>query len=257
MKTAVLVLALVTNFAIAAPDISKRPMIRDRITTEVPQKNIRPVARALHRNVQLIATVQLKFSIRPLLRPRIIERKAMARLNARRKGQVCGDPDLQGEEVGSVSARIKGCGIKEAVRLRSVSGVKLSQASLMDCPTAKALKNWTEKSAKNALRSVGGGLKEYRIAAHYVCRTRNNKKGARISEHGRGRALDISGFVLKDGTQLTVLRGWNSRYGKALKLMHKGACGPFGTVLGPRADRFHRDHFHFDTARHRSGPYCR
>ena len=100
MKTAVLVLALVTNFAIAAPDISKRPMIRDRITTEVPQKNIRPVARALHRNVQLIATVQLKFSIRPLLRPRIIERKAIALLNARRKGQVCGDPDLQGEEVG-------------------------------------------------------------------------------------------------------------------------------------------------------------
>jgi len=39
--------------------------------------------------------------------------------------------------------------------------------------------------------------------------------------------------------------------------MHRAACGPFGTVLGPNADRFHQDHFHFDTARHRSGPYCR
>jgi len=30
-----------------------------------------------------------------------------------------------------------------------------------------------------------------------------------------------------------------------------------GTVLGPEANRFHRDHFHFDTAEYRSGPYCR
>jgi len=25
----------------------------------------------------------------------------------------------------------------------------------------------------------------------------------------------------------------------------------------PNANRFHRDHFHFDTARYRSGSYCR
>jgi hypothetical protein len=28
-------------------------------------------------------------------------------------------------------------------------------------------------------------------------------------------------------------------------------------VLGPNANSFHRDHFHFDTARYRSGSYCR
>jgi hypothetical protein len=39
--------------------------------------------------------------------------------------------------------------------------------------------------------------------------------------------------------------------------MHKAACGPFGTVLGPNSNRFHQDHFHFDTARYRSGSYCR
>jgi hypothetical protein len=27
--------------------------------------------------------------------------------------------------------------------------------------------------------------------------------------------------------------------------------------LGPDADRYHQDHFHLDTASHRSGPYCR
>jgi hypothetical protein len=42
-----------------------------------------------------------------------------------------------------------------------------------------------------------------------------------------------------------------------MRRMHRGACGPFGTVLGPEADRYHQDHFHFDTARYRSGSYCR
>jgi len=28
-------------------------------------------------------------------------------------------------------------------------------------------------------------------------------------------------------------------------------------VLGPEAARYHQDHFHFDTARYRSGSYCR
>jgi hypothetical protein len=42
-----------------------------------------------------------------------------------------------------------------------------------------------------------------------------------------------------------------------MRRAHKTACGPFGTVLGPNADRYHQDHFHFDTARYRSGSYCR
>ena len=47
------------------------------------------------------------------------------------------------------------------------------------------------------------------------------------------------------------------------KLLETMACGtaavvtPVGTVLGPESDRFHQDHFHFDTARQRNGPFCR
>jgi hypothetical protein len=239
-----LALMMSAGMAAAAPDTSKRPVIR-------------VVALAPVVIEEVVAAVQLGASLRPAVRPRSIEQKAMARRNARRKGQVCGDPELQGEAVGAVPGRIQGCGISDAVRLRSVSGVTLSQEALMDCRTAKALKVWTEKSAKQTLRTVGGGLAGYQVAAHYACRTRNSQAGARISEHGKGRAIDISGFVLKDGSRLTVLNDWSSRNGPALRSMHKAACGPFGTVLGPDADRFHRDHFHFDTARYRSGSYCR
>ena len=60
------------------------------------------------------------------------------------------------------------------------------------------------------------------------------------------------------GTVVSVLQGWkSSRWSKAMRRVHKSACGPFGTVLGPKADRYHQDHFHMDTARYRSGSYCR
>ncbi|WP_370400598.1 extensin-like domain-containing protein [Sulfitobacter sp. JB4-11] len=197
-------------------------------------------------------------SLRPLFRSKRVESEGRASKRARRRGAVCGDLAIQGEAIGKVPGRIRGCGVKDAVRVRSVSGVALSQTSVMDCKTAGALKTWLENSAKPALARKGGGLQSLRVAAHYACRTRNNQKGAKISEHGKGRAIDISGFKLANGSEVTVLRGWNAAgTSKALRRMHRDACGPFGTVLGPNADRFHRDHFHFDTARYRSGSYCR
>jgi hypothetical protein len=41
-----------------------------------------------------------------------------------------------------------------------------------------------------------------------------------------------------------------------LRQLHKGACGVFGTVLGPEANEAHRDHFHFDLAHRRSKAFC-
>ncbi|MEM8576863.1 MAG: extensin family protein [Pseudomonadota bacterium] len=191
-------------------------------------------------------------SSRPSLRPRGLER-------GRLRGSVCGDPDLKGEFVGAVAGRLQGCGIEDAVRVTSVSGIALSTGSLMNCRTARALKAWTEDSAVPSLRRVGGGLRELRVAAHYSCRTINNQPGGRLSEHGKGSAIDISAFRLNDGTELTLLGDWNSQRGRApMRAMFRGACGPFSTVIGPDGDRFHLDHFHFDTAQRRSGfRYCR
>ena len=173
-------------------------------------------------------------------------------------GGICNDPSIQGERIAPIPGRIRGCGVPDAVRVRAVSGVALTQAATIDCPTAIALRKWVDKGARPAVGNQGGGIKSLRVAAHYACRTRNNQKGARISEHGKGRAIDISAVNLQDGSQISVLRDWGGgRKGRVLRDMHRAACGPFGTVLGPNSDRFHRDHFHYDTARHRGGPYCR
>ncbi|KUF10570.1 extensin family protein [Pseudoponticoccus marisrubri] len=198
-------------------------------------------------------------------RPDLGETGAMSLLNrtlgreaaAPEGGGLCGDPMLVGEVAGPVDGR-GACGIDSAVRLRAVGDVQLSQAALIDCTTAKALKTWLDTGAKPAIGTRGGGISRLRVAAHYACRTRNHQKGAKLSEHGRGRAIDISLIRLVDGTSISVLEGWNTkRDGPALRKMHAAACGPFGTVLGPESDRFHKDHFHFDTARHRGGSYCR
>ena len=173
-------------------------------------------------------------------------------------GMICGDPALRGEVVGEVPGSITGCGIENAVRVHEVNGIQLSTGAVVDCPTARAFRTWVDKGMTPAVGSKGGGVETIRIAASYACRTRNHQAGARISEHGRGKAIDVSGYTLRDGTEVTLLRDWGSgRNGRALREMHRAACGTFGTVLGPESDRFHRDHFHFDTARHRNGPYCR
>ncbi|MGB1179524.1 MAG: extensin family protein [Lentibacter algarum] len=155
--------------------------------------------------------------------------------------------------MGHVPGKISGCGINDAVKISAVSGV-----ALMDCGTAKALKTWVETGVKPAFGRHAGGVSSLKVAAHYVCRTRNHKKGARISEHGKGRAIDISGFIMKNGIEYSVLRDYDKgKGGKAIRATHKAACGPFGTTLGPGSDGYHEDHLHFDTARYSGGPYCK
>jgi hypothetical protein len=258
-----LALLFLAGIASAAPETSKRPVGRAGSTAEgmvvlAPSGSIVPSERDMAAMVAVDRGRGTSASLRPEIRPRKILKIAQEQDRIRRKGAVCGDPDIQGQEVGRVVGTIKGCGLTDAVRVSSVSGIALSQRSVMDCGTAKALKTWIDEVAKPTLRRKGGGLKAVRVAAHYACRTRNSRSGARISEHGKGRAIDISGVQLQDGSTITVLRGWSKRdTADVMRKLHAGACGPFGTVLGPESDRFHLDHFHFDTARYRSGPYCR
>ncbi len=167
-----------------------------------------------------------------------------------KKGSVCGVAAIKGEVIATIRSKVKGCGLKDGVRVTSISGVRLSQAITVDCATAQALNSWVEDVVQP---TYGGAVVELKVAGHYICRTRNNISGARISEHGRGKAVDIAGFVLDSGKVLSVLGGYN----KTMRKAHKGACGLFSTTLGPGSDGYHEDHLHFDTASHRSGSYCR
>ena len=173
-----------------------------------------------------------------------------------KRDATCGIPGLVAEARAPI---VEGaCGVTNPVAVTRVAGVDLSRPSIMTCQTAEALNTWVREGVRPAVGRQGGGLAELTVAAHYACRTRNSQRGARLSEHGRGRAIDISALLLADGRRITVTEGWRDRRdGTLLRQVHGAACGPFGTVLGPEADRFHQTHLHFDVASHRSGPYCR
>ncbi len=175
-------------------------------------------------------------------------------------GPVCGDPRLIGAALPPIRGPQEGCGVAEPVALVSVAGVALTGDARVNCEAARALADWMERSARpSALKAFGAPLAAAKPAASYVCRPRNRQRGARLSEHSKGNAIDLSEFTLADGRQIDVRSGWNGggRGQAFLRASWKAACGPFGTVLGPAADKFHRDHFHFDVARHRGGDYCR
>ncbi|SNX67496.1 hypothetical protein SAMN05878503_101131 [Cereibacter ovatus] len=167
-----------------------------------------------------------------------------------RRGSVCGDPAIRGETVAPIVSRTRGCGVEAPVTVTAIDGVKLSMAATMDCTTAKALKTWINRG----LRPSAGDVVRLEIAGAYVCRGRNNQKGAPVSEHGRGKAVDISGFTLANGKRVTIARDY--RREKMIQAAHRAACGIFGTTLGPGSDGYHEDHLHFDTAARRSA-YCR
>lgn len=165
-------------------------------------------------------------------------------------GSVCGDPAIRGEDIARISSKVRGCGIEEPVRVTMVNGIRLNSPATIDCNTARALRTWVDEGLRPAFR--GKEIVELRIAASYICRPRNNVRGAKISEHGRGKAVDVAGIVFSDGSAISVAED----YGPALRRAHKAACGIFGTTLGPGSDGYHEDHLHFDTASNRR-PYCR
>ncbi|MEO9827346.1 MAG: extensin family protein [Paracoccaceae bacterium] len=164
-------------------------------------------------------------------------------------------PDMVARKVGSISGP-GACGVPNALAVSEVAGVRLTQTATITPQAANALNRYVAEVARPAIGNKGGGLVALQVAAHYACRTRNSRRGARLSEHALGNAIDISAFILADGSRITVL-GWRGADAKILRRLHSGACGPFGTVLGPDADRHHQDHFHFDVAEYRSGTYCR
>jgi hypothetical protein len=177
------------------------------------------------------------------------ERRRKAREAASMEGAVCGIPAIKGEAIAPIQSKVSGCGVEEPVRVTSISGVRLSQAATVDCSIAVALNSWVTDVAQPAF---DGRLTELQVAAHYICRSRNNVKGAKISEHGKGRAIDIAAFILSDGKVLTVTDNFN----KTLRRIYKAACGYFKTTLGPGSDGYHEDHFHFDTSARSGGAFC-
>lgn len=236
-----------------APETSPLPQRRP-VVEEPAQATVRPRPRPQF--TQLAAAVAMpQSSPRPERRGTAAVFVPPPPVVAPRRGQLCGVAGIEGEPIAAITSRTNGCGVADAVRVRAVSGVRLSQAATVDCSIAQALNTWVDNVLQPAF---DGQVRTLQIAGSYTCRGRNNQRGAKISEHGKGRAVDISGLTFRDGETITVERDWNrGQRGRAMVAAYRGGCGIFGTTLGPGSDGYHEDHMHFDTPSNRRSPYCR
>ena len=143
----------------------------------------------------------------------------------------------------------EGCGISNAVSVREVSR-SLNRSFIASCPLAVA---WalldSHVIGPAARRHLGQAVVRVVHQGTYVCRNINHRTAGRRSEHATANAIDIAGFVLADGQEVTVARDWKGdrpRHAAFLRAVRDGACSFFDVVLSPDYNEAHRDHFHFD-----------
>lgn len=147
------------------------------------------------------------------------------------------------------------CGLTMPLKVAALAGgtVSLVTTQTLGCPITAALDEWvTNVVQPAALARYGQPVTEVKSMGSYACRSMNHQ-GVRISEHGFGNAMDIGGFVLLDGREITFVRDWTrgSERDKAfLREVQAGACTIFTTVLAPGSDMFHYNHMHVDLAAH-------
>ena len=148
------------------------------------------------------------------------------------------------------------CGMQQPFKIAALNDgrVVLKGNNTLACPMIASMDRWVKDVVQPAaMARFGQPVAEVSSMGTYNCRTMNNRAGGRLSEHSFGNAIDIGGFRLADGRQITLVRDWTrgGEQDKAfLRDLHKGACDHFTTVLGPGADVFHYNHFHFDLAMH-------
>jgi hypothetical protein len=133
--------------------------------------------------------------------------------------------------------------------------VAMRPAATLACPIVSALDRWLAESVQPAAqRWFGMRVVEIRQISAYSCRGMNGNSHAHISEHAFGNALDIAGFTLADGRQVTVKDGWKGLPEEQgfLRDIEAAACQQFSTVLAPGSNVYHYDHIHVDLMRRAS-----
>lgn len=136
-------------------------------------------------------------------------------------------------------------------RAATVQLSRLSRAKLRPedtrCAIAARMYMWERHVIQPAaMRFFSEPVTEILHFGSYSCRT---IAGSRfMSEHAKANAFDISGFRLKSGRQVSVLKDWPNRSNeqKFLHVVRDGACDYFNLVLSPDYNAAHADHFHVD-----------
>ncbi|WP_353204901.1 extensin family protein [Sphingomonas sp.] len=155
-----------------------------------------------------------------------------------------------------------GCQVIGALQLLDI-GVPVTNIKAMRCGLARSFTGWVEYAVAPAARQMlGSDLARIESMGTYACRAVIGAPGApgaagRLSGHASANAIDISGFVLRDGRRITLQQGWNGGDADTrafLRAIRASACKRFGTVLSPDYNAAHYNHLHLEDDR---AGFCR
>lgn len=156
----------------------------------------------------------------------------------------------------------QGCGIDNPVKV-SATGTAWNRPGVVSCPMARTISRFEADVVQPAAWArFGKGVRRIHHAGTYDCRVRRTQtqvaaalggsRGGRLSEHSKGRAIDIMAFELDDGTMVSVKKDWRGQGAKSafLQDVARSACSVFSVTLTPNHDRLHHDHLHLDVGPH-------
>jgi len=148
------------------------------------------------------------------------------------------------------------CGGEDMVELQAVlldknRRIEIKPAPVLRCEMAEQFALWVRDDVVTRVAKSGMTLASVETYDDYNCRGRNRIFGAKISEHGKGNAVDIRSITFAD--KKTVLLT-DKTFAKDVRTdLRASTCARFTTVLGPGSDGYHEEHIHVDLAQRRGG----
>ena len=132
----------------------------------------------------------------------------------------------------------------DRVKMPDQTQVAVNPPPVLLCSMAEAVAQWIRTDVGPAAAGLGAPLAAVTNLDSYECRSRNRVAGGKLSEHGKGNALDVSAIKLRNGALFNLTDPLVSKPFR--EQMRALACGRFTTVLGPGSDGYHNDHIHLD-----------
>lgn len=151
---------------------------------------------------------------------------------------------------------VAGCPLSNVVRVQR-SEVAFNASFVASCPLALAWVMYERHRLQPAAQELfGQSVTQVEHYGSFACRNIYHRPNARRSEHATAEALDVAAFRLESGRRIELLRDWDAEgeAGEFLRQAQEGACGLFGTVLGPDYNAAHANHFHLGM---RGVSFCR
>jgi hypothetical protein len=154
--------------------------------------------------------------------------------------------------VAAIPVSIGACSVENPVQITGTA-VAWNQPTVMSCGLADRVDRFlVEAAGPLARRYLATDIVRLDHFGAYTCRRIEGMAG-RWSEHAAGRAIDVSGFLLRNGERVIVEHDWNAPGPKRdfLRAVAQRACDYFNVVLTPESDKFHYNHLHLDIGRWR------